>query len=185
VTGNKKKIVSFLAAIALVSVGLFILSRLGESRSHSEAVQLAIEGAESKVVNQQSRFEAGALFANDPNFSARVSDNSATRELFFKTMLAVLLVIVLGAAAIYTSKKLLPRITNLPGKRIHILETVHLGPRKTVHLIEVGGQQLLIGSTNENITTLADLTGFASIDIHRDLPTSKSSSQEIESNMVI
>ncbi|NQT03593.1 MAG: flagellar biosynthetic protein FliO, partial [Planctomycetes bacterium] len=49
--------------------------------------------------------------------------------------------------------------TNLSGKEIRIAETVHLGPRKAVHLLEVGGRRFLIGSTNENITRLADLTG--------------------------
>jgi flagellar biogenesis protein FliO len=47
----------------------------------------------------------------------------------------------------------------LPGKQIHVLETTHLGPRKAVHLVKIGEQQLLIGSTNESITTLADVTG--------------------------
>ena len=75
-------------------------------------------------------------------------------------MSSVLLVIVLGAAAIYISKKLLPKITRLPGKEIHIVETVHLGPRKTVHLLKIGGRKLLIGSTNENITRLADVTDY-------------------------
>ena len=73
-------------------------------------------------------------------------------------MLSVLLVAVLGAAAIYASRKLLPRITNLPGKKIRIVETVHLGPRKALHLVEIGDQRLLIGSTNESITKLADVT---------------------------
>lgn len=79
-------------------------------------------------------------------------------ELFIKMMLSVLLVIGLGAAAIYVSKKLLPKITNLPGKEIRILETAYLGPRKAVHLVKIGNQRLLIGSTNESISMLADVT---------------------------
>ncbi len=86
--------------------------------------------------------------------------------MFFKMILMVLLVVVLGAAAIYLSKKLMPRFSRLPGKRIQICETVHLGPRKTLHLIKIGNQTLLIGSTNENITKLADLTGqFPEVDL--------------------
>jgi flagellar biogenesis protein FliO len=56
------------------------------------------------------------------------------------------------------SKKVLPRITNLPGKEIRILETAHLGPRKAVHLVKIGNQRLLIGSTYESISMLADVT---------------------------
>ncbi|MHC4641328.1 MAG: flagellar biosynthetic protein FliO [Planctomycetota bacterium] len=105
-----------------------------------------------------SKFKAGFLLAGDPNFTAGANNGFGNQELFFKTMFMVVLVAVLGVAAIYASKKLLPRITNLPGKEIHVAETVHLGPRKTIHLLRIGGQWLLIGSTNENITKLADVT---------------------------
>ena len=40
-----------------------------------------------------------------------------------------------------------------------IIETVHLGPRKAIHLLKISNQHLLIGSTAENITKLADMTG--------------------------
>ncbi len=77
-------------------------------------------------------------------------------------MLAVLLVAALGTAAIVLTKKYLPKIANLQGKEIRVIETVHLGPRKSVHLLEIGSRKLLIGSTNENISKLADLTDFSS-----------------------
>ncbi len=101
---------------------------------------------------------SSSLFTNDPNFSIAPANSFGTQELFFKMMLAILLVVVLGTAAVYVSKKLLPGITNLPGKKIRVVETVHLGPRKTVHLLKIGNQQLLIGSTTESITKLADVT---------------------------
>ena len=103
------------------------------------------------------------LFAKDPNFCTRPTEKLETRELFFKMMLSVLLVVGLGAGAIYFSKKLLPRITNLPGKKVRIVETVHLGPRKAVHLLQIGNQQILIGSTNEGITKLADIDTLSQI----------------------
>jgi flagellar biosynthetic protein FliO len=101
--------------------------------------------------------------ADDPNFATNSSKNAyssfgGNQELFFKMMLSVLLLVALAITAVYVSKKLLPKITNLPGKRTHILETTYLGPKKAVHLIEIGNQYLLLGSTNENITLLADLT---------------------------
>jgi flagellar biosynthetic protein FliO len=99
-----------------------------------------------------------AGFVNDPNFFLSSANSPGAREMFFKMMLSVLLVIALGAAVIYISKKFLPRITNLPGKKIRVIETAHIGPRKMVHLLKIGNQQLLIGSTSENITKLADVT---------------------------
>lgn len=105
---------------------------------------------------------AFVALANDPNFVTNSNEGTSdmlggNQELFFKMMLSVLLVITLGAVAIYVSRRLLPRITNLPGKRICVLETHYIGPKKAIHLIEIDNHRLLIGSANENITLLADL----------------------------
>jgi len=148
----RKKIVVFLITVALGAVVLLVCS----ARSATDAEQHASNrrGTES----ENSKFQSGSLFENDPNFSTRTGDKLSTRELFFKMMVSLLFLVALGAAAIYVSKRFLPKITNLPGKEIRIAETVHLGQRKAVHLLEVGERRFLIGSTNENITRLADLT---------------------------
>ena len=82
-------------------------------------------------------------------------------ELFYKMLLSVVLVIALGSAVIYVSKKILPRFSNLPGKQIRVIETTHIAPRKGLHLVQVGVRRLLIASTNEQITMLADVTESA------------------------
>ncbi len=79
------------------------------------------------------------------------------KELFFKMMLSVLLVGGLAVGALYLSKKLLPNIAKASGKEIRVIETTYLGPRKALHLVEIGNQRLLVGSTNESITTLAHM----------------------------
>jgi len=107
---------------------------------------------------------------NDPNSSLGTNDNLDTGDLYFRMVMMVLLVVCLGAAAMYLSKKLLPRFSNLPGKRIKVIETVHLGQRKSVHLLKIGNQEILIGSTNETITKLADITDYSFED---DLPTNE------------
>jgi flagellar biosynthetic protein FliO len=100
-----------------------------------------------------SKFDLSTMDSN----STFLPDSNSS-ELFYRTMLAVLIVIVLGISAIYVTKKILPKIANTSGKEIHIVETVHLGPRKSVHLIEIGNHRFLIGSTSENISKLADLS---------------------------
>ena len=155
VVGFKKKIVAFLVTVALGSSVLVLCS--AQSATDGTESGPSNAGFRSVPAGGGSKSKAGSLFANDPNFSGRPSDSVGGRELFFKMMLSVLLVVALGVAAIYVSKKLLPKITNLPGKEIRIVETVHLGPRKAVHLLEIGNQRLLIGSTNENVTKLADV----------------------------
>jgi flagellar biosynthetic protein FliO len=144
-TRYKKRIVAFLAAVAVAGIGL------------------AVRPVQSTAVepNKPLSDDFYSKSENDPNQSRGSFEN---KEWFLTMMKAVLLVVVLGAAAIYISKKLLPRITNQPGKKICIIETVHLGPRKAVHLLKISNQQLLIGSTNESITKLADITDVPKTD---------------------
>jgi flagellar biosynthetic protein FliO len=96
-------------------------------------------------------------FPADANLPAPAGLSLGGRELFLKMMLSVGLVIGLGAAAVYLSKRVLPRVANVAGKEIRVLETTYLGPRKALHLVEVAHQRLLIASTNDHITTLAHL----------------------------
>jgi flagellar biogenesis protein FliO len=157
VRAYKKQFVAFLVMAVIVGAMLVVCSAqsaTGES-----------EPGKPKAESQGSKFMPGSLFAGDPNFAKTPGNSSGNKELFYKMMLSVLLVVVLGAVAIYTSRKLLPRITNLPGKEVRIVETIHLGPRKTLHLLKIGNQCLLLGSTGENITKLADVTD-ALADLH-------------------
>ncbi len=150
----RKKVVVFLITAALGSGVLLVCS----AQSATDGTELVSAEAEAVAGLENSKSQSGSLFENDADFSTRKSDRPSSRELFFKMMVSVLFLIALGAAAIYVSKRFLPKITNLPGKKIRIAETVHLGPRKAVHLLEVGERRFLIGSTNEKITRLADLT---------------------------
>lgn len=141
VAAQKKKVVVFLAAVVLGGAALV------------RAVRSS--GEESKPNSPESK--SVSLSAGDPNFSAGADKGPGTPELFLKMMLMVLLVVVLGAAAIYVSRRLIPRIANLPGKRIRVIETAYIGPRKAVHLLKIDGQLVLIGSTREHIAKLADI----------------------------
>ena len=137
----KKKMAVFLAAILLCGGVTLVYSAQSDADDNVESLL-------DKPVS---------LNDNQPRFTVGSNSNIETGGLFLRMMLMVLLVVALGIAAVYLSKRLLPRL-NLPGKRIQVSETVHLGPRKAIHLIKIGKQTLLIGSTNENITKLADVT---------------------------
>ncbi len=138
-----KKTAIFLLIIALCSISIFANATQPDTAKNAKSLLT----------------DTGSLDAKKPYLTVGSHTNSGSHELFFKMMLMVLLVVALGVAAIYISKRILPKFTHLPTKRIQVVETVHLGPRKAVHLVKVGSQLILIGSTNENITRLSDITG--------------------------
>ena len=143
-------------APSFAQTALWGLARPNDSGRDAQDSHLTAGASADGVARKPSIAFGGA--SNDPNSLSSTSAGAGTRELFFKMMLSVLLVVGLGAAAIYASRKLMGRIANPPGKRIKVVETAYLGPRKAVHLLRIGDRWILVGSTNENITKLAELT---------------------------
>ena len=151
--GMKKKIILSISAITLCC-SLLVLRT---AQSNTKAIETEKKISDPCQPAKTTEPNLNYLFGKDSDVLRASDNNTFSGELYSKTLLAVLFVLVLGIAAIYVSKKLLPKITNLTGKEIHIVETVHLGPRKAVHLLEIGNRRFFIGSTNERISTLADL----------------------------
>ncbi|MDT8303699.1 MAG: flagellar biosynthetic protein FliO [Sedimentisphaerales bacterium] len=149
---SRKKIVVFLIPVML-GCGVIMLC---SAQSSADAEKPVSNSGGTELEKSQSR--AKSLFENDPDFLTNSNNGSGILELFFKFMVSILFLVALGVGSIYVSKRFLPKITKLSGKEIRIAETVHLGPRKAVHLLEIGERRFLIGSTNESITRLADLT---------------------------
>jgi len=89
-------------------------------------------------------------------------------RLLWQMLAYVLVILVLGAAAIIVVRKVLPRLRAATGKRISVLETVYLSPRQTVHLLQVGKQRFLVAGTRERISMLAELAGEPGEDIPSD-----------------
>jgi flagellar biosynthetic protein FliO len=147
-----------LLCLLLVAGGGWIVFASRQSGPVEEAPPAASEKSEVPAL-QTSNFKLQTAdrssLLSDPNLVSSAGAGLGNGELFLKMMLSVVLVIALGAAALYVSKKVLPRVAGAPGKEIHVLETAYLGPRKALHLVEVGNQRLLIASTNDNVTMLA------------------------------
>lgn len=151
-----------LGAAAEAPNTLFATANTPVIRSHTGAAEAYLQDSHLRTAPQpnESAETPSILSGAEPGDTNLLSptNSAGTRELFFKMMASVVFVVVLGAAAIYASKRLAGKIANLPGKKIKIVETAHLGPKKAVHLIRIGDLYLLIGSTNDNITKLADVT---------------------------
>lgn len=71
----------------------------------------------------------------------------------------VAMILVLGVGGLWVVRRLAPRIQQRRGRHIAVVETACLGPNKRVHLLKVGDRDLLVSSTREHVSMLADVTG--------------------------
>jgi flagellar biogenesis protein FliO len=143
VNGNGKRIIA-LCILLVVGGGWAGLASRYTSRG-------------AQVSPQTGLGTAPRSFLNDPNSSPLTVTGLDDGGLVLRMMLAVGVVIGLGVVALYLSKKVLPRATHPAGREIRIIETTCLGPRKALHLVEVGAQRLLIASTSDGVTMLTHL----------------------------
>jgi len=155
-SGNPKRVVALLG-VAVLGGGMIVwLATAGGSRGRSPvSVQGGSKREAEGAVGQAARCP---LFATDPNFSGKGTEGLEAGELFYKMLVLVAVVLGLGIGGSYVSKKFGTRISKLSSKEIHVLETAHLGSAKVLHLVGIGPRRLLVASTNENITVLADVT---------------------------
>jgi flagellar biosynthetic protein FliO len=114
-------------------------------------------GQAAQVRPQAGTGTATRSFLSDPNSSPLTASGLDNGEVVLRMILTVGAVLGLGVAALYLVKKVLPRVANPAGREIRILETTCLGPRKALHLVEVGTRRLLIASTSDSITMLAPM----------------------------
>ena len=155
--GHPRKKIGLLCLLLLVSGGwIAFAARQGGVTGGRKTEDGGPRTEDSAVPRSpSSALRDSASFLSDPNLPSSPSVSLGNGELFLRMMLSVGLVIGLGAVALYLSKRALPRVVPPGGKEIHILETAYLGPRKALHLVEVGSQRLLIASTSDSVTMLA------------------------------
>ena len=78
--------------------------------------------------------------------------------LVWRLLGSVVVILVLAAPLVWLSRRLAPRLGTHVGKRLSLLETMYLGPRKSVHLVQVGSRRYLLGSSQEHVSLLAEVT---------------------------
>lgn len=99
------------------------------------------------------------LMLRDDDRESFLADHQADPKLLWRATASAAVVLVLGAIAFVVSKKVVPRLQSAGGRQVRVLETTYLGPRKSVHLLAVGGRKYLVSSTREQVGMLADVTG--------------------------
>jgi flagellar biogenesis protein FliO len=88
---------------------------------------------------------------NSVNSSQKIeSPASLAFSVFLK--MGVVVILLIGLAIILRRWQTKTQITNI--KQINVLETIHLSPHRTLYMINVDDQKILIGATDQSMTNL-------------------------------
>ena len=102
-----------------------------------------------------------SLGKDDPKFN-RISDISRRDDSgpkVYEMLVYTVLLLILGGGGIYLVRRYLPKLRlGSTGQNVSVLETTALGPRKLLHVIQVGKKKLLVSSSRDDIRYLADVT---------------------------
>ena len=85
-------------------------------------------------------------------------DADVTAGLVWELVSKTALVVVLLYCVLWAVKKLSSKSRLTPGGAgIQVLHSVHLGPGRSVHLLSVGNQTLLVGATSHQVSFLTEV----------------------------
>lgn len=164
--GNPGKILGFsrkvrLTVLTVAAVAAFVCTAVIASQKTAEKKTLSPQESSGNPndVNQDSKGSNRSLFAEDPNFIGSSAGDTDMWGLFYKMLFLAGVVFALGAAVTYLSRRYGSRFSGFSGGKIQVLERAHIGPHKMVLLLKAGNRKFLLGSTRENLTMLAEITG--------------------------
>lgn len=153
----KKRMLLMSGFLAVALMGLSLLG--SECFGGGEGGQEEPVEPEKQVSDGETPALPGWLTETSQDDDGSGADDEFDINPLSKLPAAILVVVVLGCAAFYFQRKFMPKFVARGGKHVSVVETVHLGQHKAVHLLDVGGgRRLLIGSTNGSINILADVT---------------------------
>lgn len=136
---NKKRIKAILIAL-VVLVGVMLLASAGKKDTQPPVC--------GNIAAVQPPPGSNQLTPND----------YSSGGIYFRMLFAIFIVAGMGAAVYWIAKRLRYNVAGGKKGRIEILETAYLAARKTLHIVRVGNKTFLIGSTNDSISSIADIS---------------------------
>jgi len=106
----------------------------------------------------------GLLLLSESALNAWAAGDAATQPASsglssIKALLALLIVLALILGGAWAARRFLPFLpqTSQKNDQIQVLSMRALGPRRSIHLLQVDGHRLLVGSTDTNISLVKEL----------------------------
>ena len=146
-----KKRIALLTGLLVVSIvgQLRVRPCLGEETKNDERIISPDQAKTPELMDTKD-----LLQEEDEDFKSE----DLQGQLYKQLMMMIAFVAVIGTGVWFFCKKMPGRWNPAKGKNIVVTETVNLGPRKLLHIVQVGTKQYLLSSTAENIRLLADVT---------------------------
>ena len=79
-------------------------------------------------------------------------------QMLWEMLAAVLVVAVLAMVAFFLIRRFGSKLKITQGRQMKLVETLHVGPRQAVHMLDVQGRRILISATRERIAMLTELS---------------------------
>lgn len=108
---------------------------------------------------------AGWVYAaesNEPNYADWSKTDSQFKPMEDDTSIisrllgSIVIILVLGTAAYYMTKKMGFKVRPISGRYIEIVESVSIGSGKQLHLIRSCGKDILVSSTANEIRKISE-----------------------------
>ncbi len=153
------------AVLCLASVATWASSNEEASTEAIEAAaqQLITEGEQSEetpTVEPVAAAEKAPVKESEiPVVLTSQKESKSETSFGWRILASFAILAVVAGSMIYASKRWAKR-GNVGGQkaRIEIMHQLHLGPRKSLALIRVSGEAVLIGMTDQNISMLKTVT---------------------------
>jgi flagellar biosynthetic protein FliO len=105
-----------------------------------------------------------------PPPTTSASGGGNTTELAVDILVKLSLIVGLIYGALWVFRRWRGADLRSGAKKIDVLETVHLSPRRAIHLVRAGDREVLIGATDQNITFLSEIKASSSIAVEQPVP---------------
>jgi flagellar biogenesis protein FliO len=133
----------------------------GNAIAGSNAEAVAGEDAANTLLGRPDD-PAGPLGRDDGDLTA----------LFWQSVAAVVVILVVAGVALVLIKRVMPRLGQARGKRLRLVETLYLGPQRSIHIVEADGRCLVVGASRDGVRLLDRLDSPRKFEIPADAASS-------------
>ncbi len=130
-----------------------IKSEVKAEKPKSQKSEQKLSIAQSSTQGKKNRLESEI-----PIFTAKTKTSTKASNPYFKMIISLLIVGLLGGGiTLFTKWWSKKQTKSLDNNKIRVLTQHHLGPKKSLAIIQVAGESILIGVTDQNINMIKTL----------------------------